>query len=680
MQTKILFFTLILLSTMLFSTSFAQDNTQIGLPEGAMARIGKGGINIMRFSPDGTHLAVGTDVGVWLYVVQTGKGTYIPRINASQSKPLHQDVDGEEPVAFTEGAGQVNTLAFSQDGKTLASRGLGDAVFQLWYVDTNTKHAITGLSLNVVEAMAFLEDSTTLISLNRNEIAHWDVKTGNKVTKSRGISRYESVVFSQDGSRVAIGTREGRIRLWDTTTGRQHKSLTGHAIVSLLKKANKAVDVWALAFSPDGKMLASGSQDKTVQLWDIEKQRKLATLKTHEGWITALAFSTDGKTLASGDANKVIKLWNVDTYKERATLLGHKNTISTLTFSPEGTSQYSGCLASGSYDGTIRFWDPENGKELVTFASGHTESVKTVAFSEDDLNLIIAAHNSTVGVWSLQTMHEVSTLDDQPHDVATVALSPDTTRFVFQGSKGFRYWSGYRDRGTYTTGGSIQLWDIINEEEIPGPWQDAGGTNALTFSPDNHILVASFGRGDILGWHVKTGVELFRFISESSFSSMLVFSPNGRLLSRNGTHVRTRIWDITLQRELTPRNVEKHSALAFSPDSKTIALGRSQGIVLWNITPTGIQDRGKITDKTRAYSSVLIFSPDGDILLDTKGSEIILWDTNGKDLGTLSGHTQTITTLVFSHDGKTLASGSDDGTVLLWDWDKISTKHKMQQK
>ncbi|MDE0316602.1 MAG: WD40 repeat domain-containing protein [Candidatus Poribacteria bacterium] len=668
MKSKYVLFITVLLTVVIIATGFCQDNTQVGLPEGAIARLGKGGINIMRFSPDGTRLAVGTDVGVWLYDVEDETGTAL----------------------FTERVGQVNALAFSQDGKMLASGGLNSPGIQLWDVNTDSKHTIF-VSAGSPAAIAFSQDSTTLTCLDFS-IIRWNVDTGMKAsdfplwdgdTSSKVITSdsYEAAVLSQDGSSLATGTREGRIRLWDTTTGKRWMDLKGHAVVRLSNKVD--MSILALAFSPDGKIIASGCIDNTVQLWDTEKGIKLATLLGHKGWVTALAFSADENTLASGDANKTIKLWDVDTHKERATLLGHKNTISTLTFAPEGTSPYSGCLASGSNDGTIRFWNPKNGEKLVTFKSGHTESVKAVAFSEDGTKLTTVAFNGIADVWDLKTKHElVAFIDGHCDSTAGAALSSDASFFARKGSKGFiafRTHSGGH-KATFRGSTPLQLWKVTTGKEISGPWQHTGNTNSLTFSPDNNMFVASIRGESIIGWHRNTGVELFRFNTGALHPRKLTFSPNGKLLTTNGTHVKTHVWDITTQRELTPPNMEKHSALAFSPDNTTLALGDTKGIVLWSVTPTGIQERDRITDKHRGFSSVLIFSPDGKILLDTRWAGIELWDTNGNDMGTLSGHTETITTLVFSHDGKTLASGSDDGTVLLWDWEKISAKSKIEQK
>jgi len=317
MKTKYLLYITVLLTAVIHLTGFCQD-AQVGLPEGAIARLGKGGINIMQFSPDGTRLAVGTDVGVWLYGVE----------------------DRKETALFTERVGQVNALAFSQDGKMLASGGLNNPDIQLWDLNTDSNHT-SFRSAGSPTTIAFSQDDTTLISLDIFSIIRWNVDTGRKVSdfpllnldssskdsRYQKIDSYESVVLSQDGSSLATGTREGRIRVWDTTTGKRHKDLKGHAGVNLSNKAD--ISILALAFSPDGKIIASGCIDNTVQLWDTEKGSKLATLRGHKGWVTALAFSADGKTLASGDANKAIKIWDVDSYKERKTLLGHKNTICT---------------------------------------------------------------------------------------------------------------------------------------------------------------------------------------------------------------------------------------------------------------------------------------------------------------------------------------------------------------
>ena len=643
----------LLLHVGLFPISFAQDNTKVGLPEGAIARLGKGGINIMRFSPDGTRLAVGTDIGVWLYDVP----------------------DGNETALFTQHNGQVNAIAFSTDGKILASGGFNNPIIQLWDLDTNSQLSTLTLpeEIQSISTLTFAKDNTMLISLdNSGNINYWDVVTREKALDIVTQLSYDIAAVSTDGRVFATGDRNGIIQLWDANTEHRFEDWGDNP---------EDQDVLALAFSSDRKILASGSEDKTVRLWDTEKRAKIATIEGHEASVTALAFSPDGKILATGDAGKVIKVWDVNTQSEHATLKGHTNGISALTFTPDGKT-----LASGSYDGTIRFWNPDTGQAHLTLATGHTEQIKAVAFAENGITLATAAFTGVVEVWNLKTAQELTTFTKAKNDLTgPVAFSHDATRFASRGGSGTIVFdslgSGYRMRGPGR--GNIELWDITIGEQILGLWQDIEGDAnpnalALAFSPDNKILAAGIPRQGIRAWDINTGAELFNFNAVEPFGRKLVFSHDGTLLATNGTHVQTRIWNVSTQRDITPPNVMNASALAFSPDGKTLAYGHPNGIVLSDVTTTGIKERGRISNH-RGFGSVLTFSPDGKILLDPKLTSwqplIQLWDVDtGTDLGTLSGHTESIETLVFSHDGKTLASSSWDGTVLLWDWDKISAK------
>ncbi len=653
MKIKYLLFIIGLLTVVIVPTGFCQDNTQVGLPEGAIARLGKGGINIMRFSPDGTRLAVGTDVGVWVYDVASGK----------------------ETALFTGHTGQVNALAFSPDGELLASGGFKNRIVQVWELETGRKHTTLKLTDNIysMAALAFSQDGKKLVGVeNLWGIKHWDVNTGRILLDENEGPADDAIVFSQDGNTFASGQDDGKIFLW-TDNGQQIAKLKGHSsffkrdvrgdslirqIISDVFKTPPAV-ISALDLSADGKLLASASLDKTVQMWNIKKRSKLATFKGHKAAVKAVAFSPDAKTLASGDVRKKIKLWDVSSRRERATLTGHTSGIRALVFSPNGDT-----LVSGSHDGTIRFWNPVTGKEITTFASGHKRSIKSIAFTENDTNLAIAAFNGTIDVWSLKNHRHLKTFADGQSDLTrAIALSSDAKLFACQGKNGTK---------------SIQLWELNKGFELPAPIQK-GIYGALAFSPDNKILSGSISRG-IRGWDVITGHELFHFDTKHHTAERLVFSPDGKKLAAQFSF-KTMVWDLNARDPVLILDVLNARGLAFSPDSDTIAIGGLHEVYLWKLDAAQATIDIKLPYKGGKYYGEFTFSPDRTAFVsagrDFWDVEIKIWNLEtGSELTTFTGHTQDITTLAFSHDGKTLASGSGDGTVLLWDWEKIMIKAK----
>lgn len=635
---------------------FAQDNTQVGLPEGAIARLGKGGINIMRFSPDGTYLAVGTDVGVWLYEVPNAK----------------------ETALFTGHTGHVNALAFSQDGNYLASGGFNNPIIQIWDIDTKKKHMTITLGQDQVEISALSYSGNSLISINcPDKYTIWNVNTGRKLFSTRFENFHDVYTFSNDGSRIVASDREVSIHMWDTTTSRKNLSFVRHF------QGDKN-EIFALSISPDNQIIANAGENTTIQLWDSRKDTELALLSDHTFWVTALAFSEDGKSFASGDAGKIIKLWDLATQKERVTITGHKNTINALTFAPVGTPIYGMCLASGSADGTIRLWNPNNGKELALFTTGHTEYIKAIAFSDDDSTLTSAAFNGTVDTWDLKTRQKLMVLADTQSDATkTVLFSNDAQYYVCQGSRGM-IWFKSDGFGIYSSLGAannIQFWNLHKNEKLSLPWNINTQTlSTMSFSPHNNIIAISKNK-EILTRHFITGSELFKLKGTQSLrSDKLLFSPDGQKLAAIYASGYPQVWEITTQRDITPPNIKMSKTIAFSPDSSTLAAASKEGIYLWRLDNKHEKKHSYFPGKLEGFNQELAFSTDGSILIgsgiDIWTTTIKLWDVDtGTYLGDLTGHTEIIESLVFSHDGKTLASCSQDGTVLLWNWNQISTKY-----
>jgi len=446
-----------------------------------------------------------------------------------------------------------------------------------------------------------------------------------------------SIAFSPDGRTLASGSWDHTIKLWEVATGREIKTLSGHTNW-----------VCSVAFSPDGRTLASGSWDRTIKLWEVATGREIATLGGDGDFVLSVAFSPDGRTLASGGWYHTIKLWEVATgTRIRPPLTGHTSWVTSIAFSPDGRT-----LATGSGDKTIKLWEVASGKEIRTLP-GHTDTVNSIAFSPDGRTLASGSDDHTIRLWEVATGREIDPpLTGHTDWVNSVAFSPDGRTLA----------SGSWDH-------TIRLWRVATGRETKTLSRHTDGVLSVAFSPDGRTLASGSGDHTIKLWEVATGAEIRTMSGRASGVRSVAFSLDGQVLaSGSGDHT-IKLWEMATGAEIETLSGHGGSvySVAFSPDGRTLASGSEDDTIkLWEVA-TGREIRSLGGHAGSVYS--VGFSPDGKTLASGNSDGTVrLWEVaTGRETKTLGGHTDLVLSVAFSHDGRTLASGSSDRTIKLWE-------------
>lgn len=553
------------------------------------------------FSPSGSRLATvdngsgqGTRPGelkIWDLRVRTG-----PRVEATYRWEV---------------GGAPASLAFTPDGLMVAGLLGGWAgfldlttgrVFGLWRNQrTFTPHRASALSPDGrlialaggdVTILGGTRDVLVQVVPPRRALTDIEPPAIRKLEAHQGT--VPTVAFSKDGRWLATGSEDHTVRIWDTTAWTQATALTDDA------------GVRSLAFSPDGRRLATGGTDGILKLWSIAGRRVTARFQGHGSRITSLAFSPDGKSVATASEDGTARVWDAKPERDGPTLAVYDGAVRSLVFSPVG-----GLLGTVSFQRTAKLWQGRRLVRLLGTADNHYPFL-TLAFSPDGSLAAIGSADDMVSLWNVGTGSELLPRLNHDHTVLCVAFSPDG-KIVAAGSMS----------------GTVRVWDIASGRELYTRRAGAHVVTAVSFSPDGGFLAASCRDGSARVWQASTGQPAAELPGHEGPINTLAFSPDGGFLATGGGDGTIRLWDTHAWRkepEQLHAGLGSILSLAFCLDGKTLATAHGRDTVaLWNV-----RLRKEVahlrSDELELFR--VAFSPGGEMLAaGSVAGKVMFWDT-----------------------------------------------------
>jgi WD40 repeat protein len=589
-------------------------------------------------------------------------------------------------------ANTVVALVFSPDGRSLASCGF-DGSTRVWDLATGrVRLTYTGHEAMVYH-LAFSPDGRRIASAGWDgTVRIWRADTGETLQILRGLGEHVNrVAFTPDGRRLLTLDQDKALRLWELADGRELWKLDGGD--------DSTWHLMTLAMRPDGRMVAVAGAFPPIRLIDLESGKVVGRLEGQLKLVRALAFSHDGKYLASGDGDVgrsepgEVRIWEVDRRETVQIFRGHTESIFALDFRKEGDR-----LVSASQDQTVKVWDLNTGQEALTL-HGHTGAVRCATFSPDGLRLATGGADQVIRVWDAtadetkpppRLLHH---LTDPDGVVFAVAFDPAGRLASIGDGRAVRFYTNYETDGTSpplnhqadyfalayspdgrhiasaaSTGNVVVLDGKTGrlERELTG--HAAGPNKGVAFSPDGKMLATASWDRTVRIWNPVSGEQLRVLGGHREPVSGVAFSPDGRWLASAGNDRMVRIWDPHTGKELrTLPHAAAVLAVAVSPTQPLLASAGDDGIVrLWDTRTWTL--RRELTGHAGAVRA-LAFSPDGS-LLASGGQDwtVKVWrPSRGEVAFTLRGHTERVHGLAFHPDGRRLATAGYDWTVKVWD-------------